>query len=132
MSDDDVGVYAYEGPTLGALPTGRKLDTPGAREVVFSVGGGLTPADDHRLRMARRNFTEATAEDFLTEGRYATDKVTGTRYRIVRFDPALSEDPTATGVTVFYVADGWLVYLRPVDATSRTRSVEMGTVGRLG
>ena len=59
----DLGIYAYD------APTGRRLDTPNPRKAVFSVGGALTPADDHRLKVARQYFTEVRAEDFDQEGK---------------------------------------------------------------
>jgi hypothetical protein len=43
----------------------------------------------------------------------------------------LSGDPPDTGVEVFFVSDGWLVYLKPVGAAGRSQTVEMGSVGAI-
>ena len=81
--------------------------------------------------MARQNFIEAAQDDFDRGGRDFIDRTSGKRYRLVRFDPTLSEDPRGdTGVELFYVTDDdWLVYLKPVGATGRSRTVNLGTVG---
>ena len=103
------------GSTRTTCRTGRRLDADDPREFVFTVGGGLTPADDHRLRVARASFLEASAEDFTQEGKDWVNRDTGERHRLVLFDPAMSEDPRDTGVTTFFVTgDGYLAYLRPV------------------
>lgn len=116
-------IFAYEGPT------GWKLDTADPRDKVFTLGG-LTPADDRRLALARQHFTEAHAEDFKQEGRDWVHRDTGERFRLVGFDPSLSEFPPDTGVSTFFVTgDGYLVYLRPVDAESRSKTVQRGSVG---
>ncbi len=133
MSNDELGedvqVYAYEGPHLGAVPTGRKVDSPGRREVVFECGTGLARVDEHRLRISRQHFLEANAEDFDHEGKDWVDRATGKRYRLVMSDPTLSEHPTDTGAELFFVSGEWLVYLRPRGATGRSRSVAVGSVG---
>ena len=116
-------IFAYEGPT------GWKLDTADPRDNVFTVGG-LTPADDRRLTVARQHFTEVRAEQYEQEGKDWVDRTTGERFRIVAFDPTLSDFPPDTGVDRFFVTwDGFMVYLRAVDAVGRSQTVVQGTVG---
>lgn len=116
-------VYAFD------TPTGWRVDTPDAREVVFEVGG-LTRVDERRLQVARQHFTEAGAADFDQEGKDWVDRHTGVRHRLVYFDPTLSDDPRETGVTTFFVtADEHLVYLRPVGSEGHAKRVVQGTVG---
>jgi hypothetical protein len=90
----------------------------------------LPLADDFRLGVARANFTEAQPRDFDQQGKDWVHKTTGERFRIVGFEPAMSENPVDTGVTMFMVTeDGHLAYLRPVGVEGRSRSVLQGTVG---
>jgi hypothetical protein len=122
--DDDPQVFAYE-------PTGWKVETGDPREAVYSVGG-LTRADEHRLKVARQSFVEARAEDFEQQGKDWVDRATGERYHLVHFDPTLSDHPPDTGVTRFiHTSDDHLVYLRPVNTDSRGKTVVMGAVGEL-
>jgi hypothetical protein len=119
---DEPQIFAY-------VPTGRRVDTGEARETVFSVGG-LTPADDHRLKVARQYFTEVRAEDFDQQRKDWVDRATGEHYRLVGFDPTLSEHPADTGVTSFFITgDGYLGYLRPLGSQGRSKTVVMGEVG---
>jgi hypothetical protein len=120
-------VFAYN------APTGWKLETSDPPEAVFTVSEGLTPADDHRLTIARQYFREVNERDYEHQGKNWVNRATGEHLRRVRFDPSLSEDPATTCVTVFFIThDGYLLYLRPVGTESRSKTVVQGSVGVVG
>jgi hypothetical protein len=114
----------------GNAPTGREVETFDQRLGDQQIYG-LTPANAHRVKIARQAFFEANADDFDQDGKDWIDPATGKRYRLVRFDPTLSGDPPDIGVEVFFGSDGWLVYLKPVGAAGRSQTVEMGSVGAI-
>ena len=94
------------------------------------TSGGLTPADEWRLRQAREHFIEANADDFGQVGKDFIVKVTGKAYRIVLSDPTTSDDPKDSGIEVFFVTwDQRLAYLKPLGSEGRTRSVPVGNLG---
>lgn len=74
--------------------------------------GILQEATPEAVKLARRHFPEARREDFLVEGRDWTDKATGLRYRVARYDPLQSLDPKQSNVSMFVVSDSKLVFLQ--------------------
>lgn len=78
-------------------------------------------AYDDRVQAARQYFPEAPFEDFAVQqtgpDRYRlTDPATGVAYRVVGYDPLLSERPRDCAVSVFTVdAGNSLLFLRRED-----------------
>jgi hypothetical protein len=99
----------------------------------------LGDVDSHRIayparvEQARRSFTEAPFSDFEVEqtgpDRYRPiDKATGTRYRVVGFDPLQAATPQRQGVRLFTIdAGGSLLFLRREGEAAVP--TEVGVVG---
>jgi hypothetical protein len=89
--------------------------------------GWVGDVDSHRIayparvKRAQEFFPQAPFADFEVQqtglDRYRLiDKATGTAYRVVGYDPLLSEQPRNCAVSVFTVdAGGSLLYLRRED-----------------
>ena len=97
---------------FGSIPTGRKLEQPGHDPAHYGTIRVLHPADEGRLKLARRNLREIEAENLEGEGRFLLDKSSGEALEVVVHFVDLVE-PKLTGTTAFCVRDGLLVPLRP-------------------
>jgi hypothetical protein len=93
---------------------GQEVTADNTREGV--VDDGLT-AYEERVVEARRQWPEAQAADFEQIGkRRWRDRASGTEYRHVDGTPLLSIGVTSSvDVSVFFVADGRLIFLRRAD-----------------
>jgi hypothetical protein len=90
----------------GNAPTGREVETFDQRLGDQQIYG-LTPANAHRVKIARQAFFEANADDFDQDGKDWIDPATGKRYRLVRFDPTPQRRPAGyRGGSVLRL--GWL------------------------
>jgi hypothetical protein len=94
--------------------------------------GWVGDVDSHRIayparvERAKEFFPQAPFADFEVQktglDRYRLiDKATGTAYRVVGYDPLLSEQPRNCAVSVFTVdAGGSLLYLRREDTPEQS------------
>ena len=94
------------------LPTGRRLEQHGHDPNYVGTLGVLRPADEGRLRLARRNLRELREQDVEGQGRFLLDKTTGVELEVITSFVDLA-DVKLTGATAFAVRDGLLVPLRP-------------------
>lgn len=96
-----------------SLPTGRKLEQPGYDPNYVGTVGVLRPADEGRLRLARRSLREIAEKDVEGDGIYLHEKSSGETLEVITSFVDLV-DVKATGATAFVVRDGLFVPLRPV------------------
>ena len=96
-----------------SLPTSRKLEQRDYDPSYIGTVGVLRPADDARLKLARRNLREIPEKDIEGQGLHLVEKASGETWEIVTSFVDLV-DPKATGTTAFVVRDQLLVPLRPV------------------
>ena len=111
------------------VPTGRKLEDSTRPKDWFGSINVSPTADDDRVKLARRYFTEASADDFEIDGKNWIDKQAKTRYRMAGFNPLLSTDPADTGVDTFVIYGDSMLFLRPKGSTGTVKRVEVGSVG---
>jgi len=112
---------------LGAVPTGRKLESPDPRpRATFGV---LLDATAERLSFARSRYAERDDAEFEFEGTSATETETGREFVVVTSgDPWVLADSTAARVACFVERGGKVVFLRE-RAEEPIASVRLGTVG---
>jgi len=96
-----------------SLPTGRRLEQPGYDPNYVGTLGVLRPADEGRLRLARRNLREIEQKDIEGQGLHLLDKSSGETLEVITSFVDLV-DVKSTGATAFTVRDSLLVPLRPL------------------
>jgi hypothetical protein len=91
--------------------------------------GPLRPADEGRLRLARKNLREIPAKEIEGDGRYLVDKTSGETLEVITsfFDVVV---PKASGAVAFVVRDGLLVPLRPAGWHEAVETREAGEIFR--
>lgn len=110
------------------LPTGRKLEQPGHAPNYVGTLGPLRPADEARLRLARRSLREIPEKDIEGQGLHLLDKSSGETLEVITSFVDLI-DPKVTGATAFVVRDGLLVPLRPKGWEQEAESSYAGEIG---
>jgi hypothetical protein len=110
MAEEVIGL---DGVSLGTLPEGYKVGSPLGGVGVLEIG---RPASENNLKLARRYYAEARAEDFASltapDGRsFWVDRASGRLYEERRSDPLLTEKPSEQDVSAFIALDTirWLV-----------------------
>ena len=116
---------------LGAVPTGRKLESPDPRpRATFGV---LLDATPQRLNFCRERYAERDEADFTFNGTDATERKTGRAFTIVTTgDPWVLHDAKAARVACFVERGGTVVFLRDASDTERIATVHLGSVGARG
>jgi hypothetical protein len=110
---------------FGAIFPGRKLETSDWPANLLGTNRVLQPADEDRLRLARRNLREIPEEELERLGpRHFRDE-DGTEFEIPHGFVDLA-DPRPTGAEAFCVRDGYIVPLRPRGERAPERSVIVG------
>jgi hypothetical protein len=115
---------------LGAVPTGRKLESPDPRpRASFGVLLDVTP---QRLKFCRDRYRERDESEFSFNGTDATERKTGRAFTIVTTgDPWVLADATAARVAYFVERGGKIVFLRDASDTGKIASVHLGSVGAM-
>ena len=110
---------------LGAVPTGRKLESPDPRpRASFGV---LMDANPQRLRFVRDRYAERDEAEFSFNGTDATERKTGREFVVVTTaDPWVRDDAR---VACWVERGGKVVFLREASDTGATSVVHLGTVG---
>lgn len=112
-----------------SLPSGRRLEPAGYDPNHVGTIGPLRPADEARLRLARKNTREIPESSIEGDGKFLADRTSGEQFEVVvSFVDWI--DLKASGVVAFTVRGGMLVPLRPVGwKHAADESREIGEVG---
>ena len=116
---------------LGAVPTGRKLESPDPRpRATFGV---LLDATPERLRYVRDRFAERDEAEFTFAGTSATETETGREFVVVTSgDPWVLAEAAAARVACFVTRGGKIVFLRDASEPERIATVHLGSIGARG
>ena len=87
----------------------------------------LPPANEHSLTIARRTWLEANADDFEQQGMHWRDRASGELFRRVPGNPIAGASPQ--DVSLFFEADGHLIFLAKSDATELSKSEHQRVAG---
>ncbi len=108
-------------------PTGRKVSDGVDDEGHLGTLSTLPEATDERIKLAHRFFVEAKLKDFEIVGKSYVDRATGQHYRPAA-DPFLGNAPAESGVAVFIVNGGRILFLRRRGEQGRVTTTEIGTL----
>ena len=115
--------------SLGSFlaPTGSKLDGPDNADGHMGTLSTLPEATGELIKVASRHFVEAKAKDFEIVGKSFVDRATGQHYRPAA-DPFLSDAPAESGVVVFIVSGGRVLFLKRRGDPGRVTTQAIGTL----
>ena len=111
-----------------SVPTGRRLEQADYDPRYQGTIGVLRPADEGRLKLARRNLREIEAKDIEGQGLHLLDKSSGETLEVITSFVDLV-DVKATGAVAFTIRDGLLVPLRPKGWEQEAESHYAGEIG---